>query len=168
MKIFKEQWAGMGMAFDLGLVKGDAEMAGAVWRNLLGARGARGIVFEPEPPPPPAATTARTTPLESSSESEAGSQRGPFRRSINLVGGLVENPAKVDQRGLEAEEARDDYSGVYDFPPHEAYKYVSYPEVMMDVVGYVRRELVRLEHVPDEEIIRGDIEALRFGRVRVK
>ena len=30
MKILKEQWAGMGMSLDLGLVRGDAEMAAAV------------------------------------------------------------------------------------------------------------------------------------------
>ncbi|KAG0701451.1 hypothetical protein DFH29DRAFT_1000198 [Suillus ampliporus] len=48
MKILKEQWAGMGMSLDLGLVKGDAEMAAAIWRNLLGARGASGIGLNQE------------------------------------------------------------------------------------------------------------------------
>jgi cytochrome b pre-mRNA-processing protein 3 len=145
MRIFKEQWTGMGMAFDLGLVKGDMEMAGAVWRNLLGARGARGIEY------PPAASTPTTT---------------TFRRSVNLVGGLVENPAKIDERGLDVEEATDDHSGVHDFPPSEADKYVAFPETMVDIVTYVRRELQRLERVPDEEIIQGDIMALRFGQVK--
>jgi cytochrome b pre-mRNA-processing protein 3 len=38
MKVLREQWAGLGLALDLGLVRGDTELAGAVWRNLLGGR----------------------------------------------------------------------------------------------------------------------------------
>src|ERR1700722_13493813 len=150
MKIFKEQWAGMGMSFDLGLVKGDMEMAGAVWRNLLGARGARGITFETS------STTTEGNQLASPS----------FRRSINLVGGLIEDPAEIDKKGLDVEEARDDYSGVHDFPPSESDKYVSYPEVMLDIVSYVRREVARLDGVVDNEILHGDVNALKFGSVK--
>ncbi|CAL1699786.1 unnamed protein product [Somion occarium] len=98
MKILKEQWAGLGVSMDLGLVRGDAEMAGAVWRNFLGGRGARGIVY----PSSPAAS-------------------GPyFRRSVNLVGGSVESVKKVDKQGLDVEEAKDDGSGVHDYAPAEA------------------------------------------------
>jgi len=136
MKIFKEQWAGMGLSLDLGLVKGDQELAGAVWRNLLGARGAHGISYDAS---------------------------SPFRRSVNLVGGEVVNVAKLD---LEKEEMRDDGSGVHDFPPTEADKYLTYPEVMLDVVRYVRRELKRLESVSDDDIISGDWEKLKFGMVQ--
>lgn len=153
MKIFKEQWAGMGMSFDLGLVRSDAEMAAAVWRNLLGARGARGIAY-----PSPDGLTGKPY----------------FRRTVNLVGGEVEKVAKIEKLGLEVEEARDDGSGVYDYPPAEADKYVAYPELMATVVEYVRRELVRLQNDPDALIIgKGvvgteshDLEPLRFGRVR--
>jgi cytochrome b pre-mRNA-processing protein 3 len=35
MKILREQWAGLSMAFDVALIKGDADMAGAVSRHLL-------------------------------------------------------------------------------------------------------------------------------------
>ncbi|KAF8067592.1 hypothetical protein FPV67DRAFT_1416671 [Lyophyllum atratum] len=153
MKIFKEQWAGMGLAFDLGLVKGDMEMAGAVWRNLLGARGAQGIAY-PEPTP-------STSPTDSSSTPPAPLKT--FRRSVNLVGGEVVNVAKID---LSAEESRDDGSGVHDFPPEEADLYLEYPKLMLDIVGYVRRELVRLEHLSDEEIIHGKLERIKFGRVK--
>ncbi|KAI0653453.1 hypothetical protein C8Q70DRAFT_1035488 [Cubamyces menziesii] len=157
MKIFKEQWAGMGMSFDLGLVRSDAELAAAVWRNLLGARGARGIAY-PDP------DGASADPL------------AHFRRAVNIAGGSVEKLSRLEKnRGaLEAEERRDDGSGVHDFPPAEADKYVAYPETMATIVEYVRRELVRLERVPDELIIgKGiigteghDLEALRFGPVK--
>jgi cytochrome b pre-mRNA-processing protein 3 len=145
MKIFKEQWAGLGLSFDLGLVKGDMEMAGAVWRNLLGARGAQGIAFP------------------DSSSSSLPTQPRKFRRSVNLVGGEVVNVAKID---LEKEEATDDGSGVHDFGPEEADLYLKYPELMLDVVRYVRRELVRLERLSDEQIIGGQLENIKFGSIR--
>lgn len=139
MKIFKEQWAGMGLSFDLALVKGDMEMAGAVWRNLLGARGARGIAY-----------------------SDSDGQKH-FRRAVNLVGGEVVNVSKID---IEKEETRDDGSGVHDFPPSEVDKYVKYPELMLDITGYVRRELARLEKISDHDIMSGNWEKLKFGPVK--
>ncbi|TFK62251.1 hypothetical protein BDN72DRAFT_804284 [Pluteus cervinus] len=139
MKIFREQWAGLGLSFDLSLVQGDMEMAGAVWRNILGARGAGGISFH-----------------NSTSTKQ-------FRRTVNLVGGEVVNVAKLD---VAKEEMKDDGSGVHDFPPEESDKYLAYPELMLTIVSYVRRELVRLEAVSDEEIISGDIRKLAFGKVR--
>ncbi|KAI0087514.1 hypothetical protein BDY19DRAFT_892805 [Irpex rosettiformis] len=145
MKIFKEQWAGMGMAFDLGIVRGDAELAAAVWRNFLGARGARGIVY-------PTSTNKPT-----------------FRRSVNLVGGEIEKISELDKKGLEAEEARDDGSGVHDFSPDEAGLYVQYPEIMADIVRYMRKELVRLENIPDSQILgkNGEsVQLLQFGKIR--
>ena len=142
MKIFKEQWAGMGLSFDLGLVKGDMELAGAVWRNLLGARGAQGIVY-------PDTSRSNLAPH--------------FRRSVNLVGGQVVDVAKVD---IEKEEAKDDGSGVHDFSPEEVDKYLTYPEVMLDIVAYLRREIGRLDKISDEAIINGDWKKLAFGRVK--
>ncbi|OSD02203.1 hypothetical protein PYCCODRAFT_1445165 [Trametes coccinea BRFM310] len=153
MKIFKEQWAGMGMSFDLGLVRSDAELAAAVWRNLLGARGARGIAYAADDP-----------------------SRPYFRRTVNLFGSQVEKFSKINARpgGIEAEERRDDGSGVHDFPPAEVDKYVAYPETMAVLVEYVRRELVRLQAIPDDVILgkgvigteNHGLEVLRFGPVK--
>ncbi len=129
------------MSLDYALVKGDMELAAAVWRNLLGARGAAGIAYpDPNDPNAPA----------------------PYRRTVNLVGGLVENIEKID---FEKEAHRDDGSGVHDYAPSEADKYVKYPDLMLDVVTYLRRELVRLENISDEEIMHGDIAGLGFGRI---
>ncbi|KAI0363063.1 hypothetical protein BV20DRAFT_1069701 [Pilatotrama ljubarskyi] len=109
MKIFKEQWAGMGMSFDLGPVRSDAELAAAVWRNLLGARGAGGIMHH--------SAGAGATPA--------------FRRMVNLTAREVEKLARLKKRGgLEAGERRDDGSGVHVHPPAEADKYITYPEAM--------------------------------------
>ncbi|KAF9049073.1 hypothetical protein BJ165DRAFT_1343726 [Panaeolus papilionaceus] len=140
MKIFKEQWMGMGLSLDLGLVTSDMELAGAIWRNILGARGAQGIAYP-----------------------DSGSSAAKFKRTVNLVGGEVVNVAKVN---LEKEETTDDGSGVHDFPPAEIDKYLAYPELMLDLVAYIRRELVRLEKVSDEDIMAGNWEKLKFGRVK--
>ncbi|KAH7919926.1 hypothetical protein BV22DRAFT_1040463 [Leucogyrophana mollusca] len=130
MKIFREQWAGLGIALDLGLVRGDAEMAGAIWRNLLGGRGARGIDL-----------------------GENGGQEG-FRRSVNLVGGLVESVKKVDKNGgIEAEESKDDESGVCDFPRGESDRYLPYPALMSNLVEYLRRETSRMEALTDAAVM---------------
>ncbi|KIK95525.1 hypothetical protein PAXRUDRAFT_826912 [Paxillus rubicundulus Ve08.2h10] len=139
MKILKEQWSGLGMSMDLGLVRGDTEMAAAVWRNLLGGRGAKGI------------------PLPGQGGSGSGSVDGTgstskpgFRRAVNLVGGLVENVEKID---VDVEEAKDDLSGVYDFEANESDRYVAYPELMQTLATYLRREALRLERLPDEVIL---------------
>ncbi|TFK23347.1 hypothetical protein FA15DRAFT_594332 [Coprinopsis marcescibilis] len=145
MKIFKEQWAGLGMAFDLGMVQGDMEMAAAIWRNVLGARGAQGIEY-----PDPTATEPSTP---------------KFRRSVNLVGGEVVNVSKVD---FSKEEATDDGSGVHDFSPSEVDKYLSYPDVMLDLTVYIRRELARLDKLSDREVMYGDWSQLKFGPIKSK
>ena len=72
------------------------------------------------------------------------------------------------------EEARDDGSGLFDYPPSEVDKYVAYPELMASVVEYVRRELVRLENISNEDILGAGefgtesegIANMRFGPVR--
>lgn len=42
LKEMRDQWSGAGLAFDLGLVGSDAELSGAVWRNIFAARGLDG------------------------------------------------------------------------------------------------------------------------------
>jgi len=137
----------MGLSLDLGLVKSDMELAGAVWRNLLGARGARGIVLP--------------------------GQEARFRRSINPTG-EIEKYGKMDEQTLEAEEAKDDGSGVHDFGPNESDQYVQYPETMVTLITYMRRESVRLEGISDEAVMgamkigteRHGISDMRFGPMK--
>lgn len=138
MKIFKEQWSGLGLSFDLALMKGDQEMAAAIWRNLLGGRGSRGIAYADSP------------------------DGYHYRRAVNLVGGEVVDVTKID---IDKEEVRDDGSGVHDFPPSEVDKYVTYPELMLIIVGYVRRELVRLQKISDRDIMEGNWEIIKFPTI---
>jgi cytochrome b pre-mRNA-processing protein 3 len=47
MKMFREQYNGLTFSLDLALAhNSDGEFAGAIWRNLLGSRGSRGIAYE--------------------------------------------------------------------------------------------------------------------------
>jgi cytochrome b pre-mRNA-processing protein 3 len=99
MRVLKEQWSGLTLSLDLGLIRGDAELAGAIWRNFLGARGAKGIVL----------------PWEGMTKEE---DEAYYRRAVNAVGSDGE-VKKVEKRGLEVEEKSEDYSGVSDYRPSE-------------------------------------------------
>ncbi|KAI0253586.1 hypothetical protein BJV78DRAFT_1280900 [Lactifluus subvellereus] len=149
MKIFREQWAGLGVALDLALAQGsDAMLAAAMWRNLLGARGAQGLAL----------ALAPTSPVPE------------FRRAVN-PGGAV---ARMSEDARAREETRDDGSGVHDFGPEERDAYVAFPETMLVLTAYVRGEVARLAAASDEKIMgtgaalgreSEGVEALRFRKV---
>ena len=144
MKIFREQWVGLGLSLDyaLGLSSpsaqalagpkagdADAEMAAAVWRNFLGARGAQGIA-----------------------------DPGRSRHAVNISGeyGKERLSKEKPDAMLRTLEEKDDGSGVYDFVGEDTQLYVRYPELMLTLTTYIRRELVRLEKISDEEILNGE------------
>ena len=149
MKIFREQWAGLGVALDLALAQSsDGALAAAIWRNFLGARGAQGLAL----------ALAPTSPVPE------------FRRAVN-PGGAV---ARLSEAARAREELRDDGSGVHDFGPEERDAYVQFPETMLVLTAYVRAEVARLAAVSDEKIIGAGaaigreaegVAALRFGKI---
>jgi cytochrome b pre-mRNA-processing protein 3 len=152
MKILREQCTGLGLALDLALAQSsDAILAGAIWRNLLGARGAHGLELALAPPqssPPP------TSPVPE------------FRRAVNQ--------ARMSDAERAREERRDDGSGVHDFGPEERDAYVRFPETMLVLTAYVHAEVARLASVPDEKIMgtgaslgreADGVETLRFNKI---
>ena len=148
MKIFREQWAGLGVALDLALAQGsDAALAAAMWRNLLGARGAQGLAL----------ALAPTSPVPE------------FRRAVN-PGGAV---ARLSEAARAREETRDDGSGVHDFGPEERDAYVRFPETMLVLTAYVHMEVARLAAISDGEIMGASVlgreaegaAALRSGKI---
>ncbi|KZT22134.1 hypothetical protein NEOLEDRAFT_1138481 [Neolentinus lepideus HHB14362 ss-1] len=153
MKIFREQYTGLSMALDLGLVRGDTELAGAIWRNFLGARGARGIVYTEDYD----GSTAQTV----------------FRRSVNPTDSNIKKISD-NLAALEAAETEDDLSGVHDYAPNEADKYLAYPELMKTLATYVRKELVRLGRLSDAQVLGTmksgqefeGLKLLKFGHVK--
>ncbi len=150
MKIFREQWAGLDLSLDLALAQGsDAMLAGSIWRNLLGARGAQGF--------PLALTPLPTSPTVPTAE---------FRRAVNQ--------GRMREAERAREERRDDGSGVHDFGPEHRDAYVRFPETMLVLTAYVRGEVARLANVPDERIMgtgavlgreAEGVEALRFKKI---
>jgi cytochrome b pre-mRNA-processing protein 3 len=149
MKIFREQWAGLGLSLDLALAQGsDAVLAGSIWRNLLGARGAQGFAL--------ASSTSQLSP---------GSMPD-FRRAVNQ--------ARMSETERTREERRDDGSGVHDFGPEDRDAYVRFPETMLVLTAYIRAEVARLANIPDERIMGAGtalgreadgVEALRFKNI---
>lgn len=148
MKIFREQWAGLGVALDLALAQSsDGALAAAMWRNLLGARGAQGLAL----------ALAPTSPVPE------------FRRAVN-PGGAV---ARLSEAARAREELRDDGSGVHDFGPEERDAYVRFPETMLVLTAYVHTEVARLAAISDEKIMGAGamgreaegVAALRFGKI---
>jgi cytochrome b pre-mRNA-processing protein 3 len=122
MKEYRELWNGSQLALDVGLVGGDWELGGAVWRNLFdakgwdlgGRRGEDGQLL----PSLPSSSTASTP--ESSSQA-----LGPKSETNNA--------------------------------PESTSNLPVLPEHIYTLTAYLRRELKRLEEVPDEEIIRDGI-----------
>ncbi|KAF8486757.1 hypothetical protein F5888DRAFT_1760218 [Russula emetica] len=149
MKIFREQWAGLGLSLDLDLAQGsDAMLAGSIWRNLLGARGAQGFALAL----PPSQSSPSPMP--------------EFRRAVNQ--------ARMSETDRTREERRDDGSGVHDFGPEDRDAYVRFPETMLVLTAYVRAEIARLANIPDERITGAGaalgreadgVEALRFKKI---
>jgi cytochrome b pre-mRNA-processing protein 3 len=149
MKIFREQWAGLGVTLDLALAQGsDSVLAAAMWRNLLGARGAQGLAM----------ALAPTSPVPE------------FRRAVNPGGAA----AKMSEEVRASEERRDDGSGVHDFGPEDRDAYVAFPETMLVLMAYVRGEVARLAAISDDKIMgtgvalgreAEGVEELRFRKV---
>jgi cytochrome b pre-mRNA-processing protein 3 len=150
MKIFREQWAGLGLSLDLALAQGsDAMLAGSIWRNLLGARGAQGFALALSP-----------------SHSSPTSPMPEFRRAVNQE--------RMSETERTREERRDDGSGVHDFGPEHRDTYVRFPETMLVLTAYIRAEVARLAKIPDERIMGAGaalgreadgVEALQFKKV---
>jgi cytochrome b pre-mRNA-processing protein 3 len=150
MKIFREQWAGLGLSLDLALAQdSDAVLAGSIWRNLLGARGAQGFALALSP-----SQSSPTPPMPE------------FRRAVNQ--------ARMGETERTREERRDDGSGVHDFGPEDRDAYVRFPETMLILTAYVRAEVAQLANIPDERIMGAGaalgreadgVEALRFKKI---
>jgi cytochrome b pre-mRNA-processing protein 3 len=109
MRVLREQWAGLALALDVALARGDAELAAAAWRNLMGARGAQGIAYP----------WAGMTPEQDAAH---------FHRAINFAGMKAREAKKVDDapERVAAQERQDDFSGVHDYRPSEVRSFVAW------------------------------------------
>jgi cytochrome b pre-mRNA-processing protein 3 len=116
---------------------GDKDMASMIWRNFLGARGAQGIAY-PDPDVlygkvPSPDTSAKT--LDPTTAGIVDFEGTCLRRHTSVtVGNLLHlwTPGSaVDQ-------------------------YIRYPELMLLLTCYIRRELTRLGNITDTAILGGE------------
>jgi len=112
MKEMRDQWSGAGVSFDLGLVGSDAELSGAVWRNVFAARGLDG-------------------------KGEIVSRSGKEATVREVQSGT--SPTSINSDGLSIHQ-------LVDLPFH-----------LYVFTAYIRCELVRLQDIPDEDIMVGRV-----------
>jgi len=117
MKEMRDQWAGATFSFDLGLVGSDAELSGAIWRNIFASRGLDGkgeVIGKPGRSSEPRAMDSAAIGVEDSSSLPIGTTLSD--------------------------------SALAELPFH-----------LYVFTAYVRRELMRLESLSDEQVLMGDI-----------
>jgi cytochrome b pre-mRNA-processing protein 3 len=128
MKEMRDQWAGATFAFDLGLVGSDAELSGALWRNVFASRGlleARGEVI-----------------------GKPGKSSGP--RAVDSSDNdnvAANNPNEVEESSSSFTGNKLSDSALADLPFH-----------LYVFTAYVRREIKRLESLSDEQVLAGYID----------
>ena len=127
MKEMRDQWAGATFSFDLGLVGSDAELSGAIWRNIFACRGLDG-------------------------RGEAIGKPGKSSEPRAVAGdNVAANPAEAEESQSFIGSKLSD-SALADLPFH-----------LYVFTAYVRREIQRLESLPDEQVLAGHIGS--FGRM---
>jgi len=120
MKEMRDQWAGAGLALDLGLVGSDAELSGAVWRNVFAARGLDG-------------------------KGEVIGKPGS-KESARAVRSSGHSAADTDVSSVDASHRPLSERELADLPFH-----------LFVFTAYLRHELKRLEAIPDEDVIAGNM-----------
>jgi cytochrome b pre-mRNA-processing protein 3 len=120
MREMRDQWAGAGIALDIGLIGSDAELSGAVWRNIFAARGLDGKGEVIGKPGTNGSARAVQSPDQSAGRADASS---------------------VDTSHLPLSERE-----LADLPFH-----------LFVFTAYLRRELKRLESIPDEDVLAGEV-----------
>lgn len=127
--------------------KGDAELAAAIWRNLFGAGWGQGMggvsgVFASPPAP---STPAGNAPL-------ADGQVGTAPKTATAADPSV--PAEQLASQAPSPSVSDDFVADADFAAN-----------LERIVRYIRREMVRLDGIPDAEVRSGtSMELVKFGR----
>ncbi|KZT60556.1 hypothetical protein CALCODRAFT_492352 [Calocera cornea HHB12733] len=106
----REQWMGMTLALDSGLVMGDVQLAGAVWRNIFDARGGKeahvpGVVWAKQKLPRPEAMVALEADTEALHAAELELPRLLFlwvafaRREVKRLEGVEDEKVMVSEIG---------------------------------------------------------------------
>ncbi|GAA5825557.1 hypothetical protein JCM11251_000283 [Rhodosporidiobolus azoricus] len=167
MKDVLEQYHGAIAAYDEGLVRGDAVLAAALWRNLFGAGwGGVGGVKGKRAPKAGEAPEVGPNPLQverpdivASKAGEGAAQTEAEKRTLT-VDPFQAKLLKKDQSASEVfttdepisdpRIATGEWAPLYPDDPD-----LEFAQSLEKIVRFVRRETLRLERLPDQVIVQG-------------
>ncbi|GAA5849526.1 hypothetical protein JCM8547_000484 [Rhodosporidiobolus lusitaniae] len=195
MKDMLEQYHGACAAYDEGLVRGDAVLAAAIWRNVFGAgwgdvggvKGKRApkageapklgpnplqvehpdavaakVVKEGEkkkgasaaapPPPPPvqAAEAAVSGDADSAAAASEALKIDPWQAKLLKKDQKASDVFKTDQPISDPKIATSEWAPLYPDDPD-----LEFAQSLERIVKFVRKEVQRLERLPDQAVLQG-------------
>ncbi|BGO91314.1 hypothetical protein NBRC10512_007052 [Rhodotorula toruloides] len=171
MKDLLEQYHGACAAYDEGLIRGDPVLAAAIWRNVFGAGwGAMGGVKGKRAPEPGVAPKLGPNPLaveedaatkgtKTSSASATTSANGtasslevdPIQASILKKSQSPSDVFQTDEPLVDPRHAK--WAPLYPEDPD-----LEFPQSLEQFVVFIRKEVHRLERLPDQVIMQGQPE----------
>ncbi|BGP15933.1 hypothetical protein JCM10213_003637 [Rhodosporidiobolus nylandii] len=187
MKDMLEQYHGACAAYDEGLVRGDAVLAAAIWRNVFGAGwgGVGGVVGKRAPkageapaigPNPlqvehPDAVAAKPALSEKAQKKKAEEeakralQIDPFQAKLLKKDQQASDLFTTDEPIHDPKIATAQWAPRYPDDPE-----LEFAQSLEKMVRYIRREVTRLERLPDQAVINGKPEKGRgsitgFGEI---
>ncbi|GAA5997765.1 Cbp3p [Rhodotorula paludigena] len=173
MKDMLEQYHGACAAYDEGLIRGDAVLAAAIWRNIFGAGwGGVGGVKGKAAPKAGEAPKIGPNPLQPQQAEQPAAAEGTEAFTVDPVQAKL---LKKDQQAsalFQTDEpiadprvARAGWTPLYPEDPD-----LEFVQSLEKMVGYIRREVQRLERLPEQVVVQGKPDKGRgslvdFGRI---
>lgn len=164
MKDLLEQYHGACAAYDEGLIRGDPVLAAAIWRNVFGAGwGAMGGVKGKRAPEPGVAPKLGPNPLaveEDAAQKRAKAGSAPAATSLEVdpiqasILKKSQSPSDVfqtDEPLVDPRHAK--WTPLYPEDPE-----LEFPQSLEQFVVFIRKEVHRLERLPDQVIMQGQPE----------
>ncbi|GAA6007813.1 hypothetical protein JCM10207_004882 [Rhodosporidiobolus poonsookiae] len=184
MKDMLEQYHGATAAYDEGLVRGDAVLAAALWRNIFGAGwGDVGGIKGKRAPKAGEAPALGPNPLQvehpdavaasAAKKGADGKGKGkgkqlevdPWQAKLLKKDQQASDVFTTDEPLLDPKIATAEWTPLYPDDPA-----LEYAQSLEKIVLYIRREVQRLERLPDQVVLQGKPETGRgsfvdFGRL---
>ncbi|BGO99443.1 Serine carboxypeptidase 3 [Rhodotorula toruloides] len=164
MKDLLEQYHGACAAYDEGLIRGDPVLAAAIWRNVFGAGwGAMGGVKGKRAPEPGVAPKLGPNPLAVEEDAaQKGAKAGsapaatslevdPIQASILKKSQSPSDVFQTDEPLVDPRHAK--WTPLYPEDPE-----LEFPQSLEQFVVFIRKEVHRLERLPDQVIMQGQPE----------
>ncbi|GAA5891243.1 hypothetical protein JCM5296_006874 [Sporobolomyces johnsonii] len=150
MKDMLEQYHGSCAAYDEGLVRGDAVLAAAVWRNVFGAGwGGVGGVKGKRAPKAGEAPKLGPNPLQVEAKAKELAV-DPVQAKVLKKGAAPHDVFKTDEPIVDPAVKFGSLDPLYPEDPD-----LEFAQSLEKIVVYIRKEVQRLERLPDQVVIQG-------------